>query len=70
MQEYYGSLVREIEEKIRRKDLRGEERTAELQRLELALSKDARLDRKGVLTNLRTSARITAMAPKDESCLS
>jgi|GEM_PF-2274673 len=34
VQEYYGSLVREIEGKIRRKDLQGNERTAELQRVE------------------------------------
>jgi hypothetical protein len=34
VEEYYGSLVREIEGKIRRKDLQGKERTAELQRVE------------------------------------
>lgn len=34
VKEYYGSLVREIEGKIRRKDLQGKERTAELQRVE------------------------------------
>lgn len=34
VEEYYGSLVREIEGKIRRKDLQGKERTTELQRID------------------------------------